>query len=227
VNKYKGIELSLSCVAEYIHGRPIHAIIGFSQGASLAGMICSMLESRNHPDKIAAIRSQNLPIDDYLCLPGQDSLRFLIGLGGYRGTLKYYGSLYQWPMQTPSCHTIAEFDAMVDHCLTLQYAHSFCSYELVRYYGYHYTPRDRASVESLARFALRNCYAEPAASQFPLVAGTSSRSSSDGDNSIMIKTDRSMGAFPVLKRSRNIAFTSRNTRLVMRRLHRQSSQGIL
>ncbi|KAJ5898668.1 hypothetical protein N7504_008956 [Penicillium tannophilum] len=220
VNRYRGIEFSLSCVAKYIHGRPIHAIIGFSQGASLAGMVCSMLESKNNPDKIAAIRSQNLPVDEYLRLPGQESLRFLIGLGGYCGTFKYYGSLYRWQMQTPSCHTIAEFDAMVDHCLTLQYAHQFCSFELVHYYGYHYTPRDRASVESIARFALRNCYAEPAASRFPPIAASSSRSSSDGDSSIVLKADRSAGAFPVLRRSRNIAFPSRNIRLFPRRAYR-------
>ncbi|KAJ6103318.1 hypothetical protein N7486_005745 [Penicillium sp. IBT 16267x] len=210
VNKYRGIEFSLSCVAKYIHGRPIHAIIGFSQGASLAGMVCSMLESKNNPDKIDAIRSQNLPVDDYLRLPGQERLRCLIGLGGYCGTLKYYGSLYRWPMQTPSCHAIAEFDAIVDNCLTMTYAHQFCSYELVHYYGYHYTPRDRASVESIARFALRNCFAEPAASQFPPAAATSSRASSDGGNPIMIRVDRSAGAFPVLRRARNIAFASRH-----------------
>ncbi|KAJ6006621.1 hypothetical protein N7451_004565 [Penicillium sp. IBT 35674x] len=224
VNKYRGIELSLSSLAKYIHGRPIHAIIGFSQGASLAGMICSILESKNNPDKIAAIRSQNLPVDEYLLLPGQQRLRFLIGLGGYCGTLKYYGSLYRWPMQTPSCHTIAEFDAIVDHCLTLQYAHQFCSFELVHYYGYHYTPRDRTSVDSIARFALRNCYAEPAASQFPPVAASSGQSSSDGDSSIVMKADRYAGAFTVLRRSRNIVFPSR-TRLVPRKTYRQASYG--
>lgn len=186
-----------------------------------------MLESKNNPDKIAAIRSQNLPVDEYLRLPGQESLRFLIGLGGYCGTLKYYGSLYRWPMQTPSCHTIAEFDAIVDPCLTMQYAHQFCSYELVHYYGYHYTPRDRASVESLACFALRNCLAEPAASQFPPIAATSSQSSSDGGDSIVVKVDRSAEGFPVLRRSMNIAFRSRNIRRVSRKVYRQSSYGIL
>ena len=156
-SKYYSVEASLSFVAKAIHGRPIHAIIGFSQGACLAGMICSLLESHNNPEKIAAIRWQNLPVNDYLRLPGQQQLRFFVGLGGYQGTLEYYGSLYGWLIETPSCHTMASFDAVVENNLTTDLAHCFMLHEFVPYYGSHFVPRDRRSVESIAQFASRNC----------------------------------------------------------------------
>lgn len=153
VNDYKGIEVSLSSVAQFIHGRPIHGVIGFSQGAALAGMVCSLVDCHNNPGKVAAIRAQGLPVDDYLCLPGQERLRFMMSIGGYQGTLKYYGSLYQWPMETPSIHTLASMDAIVEHQLSMDLARSFTSYEIVEYFGSHFIPRDPASVNALARFA--------------------------------------------------------------------------
>ncbi|CEJ60647.1 hypothetical protein PMG11_09215 [Penicillium brasilianum] len=155
VNGYKGIEVSLSFLAKYIRGRPIHGVIGFSQGGALAGMVCSLVDCYYNPQKVAAIRAQGLPVDDYLCLPGQERLRFMMAIGGYQGTLKYYGSLYQWPMHTPSIHTLASMDAIVEHRLSMDLAHSFTSYEIVEYFGSHFVPRDPTSVNALARFAVK------------------------------------------------------------------------
>lgn len=153
VNEYRGIEHSLSSVARFLHGTPIQGVIGFSQGAALAGMVCSLLECHKNPDKIAAIRAQGLPVDDYLSLPDQERLRFIIAIGGYQGSPKYYGSLYQWPLQTPSIHTFASMDAIVEPVLSMNLARSFTSYETVEYFGSHFVPRDPASVNALARFA--------------------------------------------------------------------------
>ncbi|RLL96532.1 hypothetical protein CFD26_101451 [Aspergillus turcosus] len=154
VSDYKGIEASLSFLAKFIHGRPIHGVIGFSQGGAVAGMVCSLIECLDNPEKVAAIRAQGLPVDNYLCLPGQERLRFMMAIGGYQGTLRYYGSLYQWPMQTPSIHTLASMDAVVEHHLSMDLARSFTSYEIVEYFGSHFVPRDPTSVNALARFAV-------------------------------------------------------------------------
>ena len=198
-SKYKGLEISLSSVARYIHGRPIHAIVGFSQGAALGGMICSMLECANNPKKAADIRSQNLPVDDFLNLPGQKQLRFYIGIAGFRGTLKYYGSLYKSPLQTPSCHAIAKFDTMVEHYHTMGLAHCFDSYETVHYYGSHYTPRDPATVDYLSAFAFRHS-GEPGSSPFPPLSPTSQPDSDE--ESISARSDRSVKLFPNWVKSR-------------------------
>ncbi|KAF3490793.1 uncharacterized protein GIQ15_00310 [Arthroderma uncinatum] len=154
VSSYRGIETSLSAVAKFIHGRPIHGVIGFSQGGAMAGMVCSLVDCHDNPDKITAIRAQGLPVDDYLSLPAQERLRFMMAIGGYQGTLKYYGSLYQWPMQTPSIHTLASMDAVVEHALSMDIARSFTSYEIVEYYGSHFVPRDPTTVNALARFVV-------------------------------------------------------------------------
>ncbi|RHZ51499.1 hypothetical protein CDV55_103148 [Aspergillus turcosus] len=154
VSDYKGIEASLSFLAKFIYGRPIHGVIGFSQGGAVAGMVCSLIECLDNPEKVAAIRAQGLPVDNYLCLPGQERLRFMMAIGGYQGTLRYYGSLYQWPMQTPSIHTLASMDAVVEHHLSMDLARSFTSYEIVEYFGSHFVPRDPTSVNALARFAV-------------------------------------------------------------------------
>ncbi|KAL5340313.1 serine hydrolase-domain-containing protein [Aspergillus crustosus] len=153
LNHYKGIEASLSFLARYIHGRPIHGIIGFSQGGAMAGMVCSLVDCHYNPEKVAAIRAQGLPADDYLQLPGQERLRFMVAIGGYQGTLKYYGSLYQWPMHTPSIHTLASMDAIVEHQHSMALARCFTSYEIVEYFGAHFVPRDDVSVNALAYFA--------------------------------------------------------------------------
>ncbi|KAJ5760387.1 hypothetical protein N7520_007543 [Penicillium odoratum] len=218
VSRYRGVEASLSYIARFIYGRPIHAIIGFSQGACLAGMIASLLDCDNNPEKVAAIRAQDLPIDDFLNLPGQESIRFFIGMGGYRGTLKYYGSLYQWPIDVPSCHTLANFDAIVKPFQTMDLAHCFTSCEIIRYYGSHYVPRDRISVESLANFALRNSCRESTSSRFPPVASTTSQSDTDETQTVSSGRSQALAAFPVWTRSRKINVTrSRRLRPMLSR----------
>ncbi|KAL1874628.1 Family of serine hydrolases 3 [Paecilomyces lecythidis] len=156
IHAYKGLERSLSSVATFIRGQPIHGVIGFSQGAALSGMITSLLDCCDNPEKVAAIRKQGLPVDDFLSLPGQEPLRFFIGCGGYQGTLKYYGSLYEWPIRTPSCHTIADIDGIVEDYRTINLARCFSTAEMVHYFGSHFVPRDRTTVQTLAHFAAKH-----------------------------------------------------------------------
>ncbi|KAJ5909125.1 hypothetical protein N7495_001807 [Penicillium taxi] len=221
VSKYRGIEVSLSHVAQYIYGRPIHAIVSYSQGSALAGMVCSLLECHDNPDKISAIRAQGLPVDDFLHLPGQKPLRFFIGVAGYCG--EYFWSLYRWPLQTPSLHTLATFDAVVEHFQTMDLAHCFNYYEIVRYYGSHFTPRDRATVESLAQFALRNASIQtdsPLSSRFPRAATMTSVSDSDecGSDSSRSASSRLGLTVPVWSRSKRVNVTlSRRRRLASSR----------
>ncbi|KAF4222011.1 hypothetical protein CNMCM6805_002017 [Aspergillus fumigatiaffinis] len=202
VSRYRGIENSLSFVARYIHGRPIHGIIGFSQGACLSGMICSLLECINDPQKAAAIRLQNLPVDDYLRLPCQEPLRFFIGIGGYRGTLQYYGSLYSSLIKTPSCHALASMDFVVEPFQTMNLAGCFSSPELVHFYGCHFVPRDRASVEALAHFALRNSRETSPSSRFPSVVRAWSESDGDESRSSTWGPDQSLRILPVWRELR-------------------------
>lgn len=197
VSRYRGIENSLSFLARYIHGRPIHGIIGFSQGACISGMICSLLECQNDPDKAAAIRLQNLPVDDYLQLPGQEPLRFFIGIGGYRGTLQYYGSLYSSLINTPSCHALASMDFIVEHFQTMDLTECFSSSKLVPFYGCHFVPRDRVSVESLARFAFRNAREKSPSPHFSSVTRTWSQADSDGTRSSTWGPNHSFRTFSV------------------------------
>ncbi|KAJ5332171.1 hypothetical protein MYU51_007553 [Penicillium brevicompactum] len=192
-SRYKGVEAGLSSIARYIHGRPIHAIVGFSQGAALGGMITSLLECHNNPDKAAVVRSQGLPVDDFLGLPGQKPLRFYIGVAGFRGTMEYYGSLYRYQLQTPSCHAIAKFDTMVEHYQTMDLVHCFETYEIVHYFGSHYTPRDSSTVDYLANFALRNSRGESSS----LFRPSSPISQADSEESYTTaRSDRSARLFP-------------------------------
>ena len=192
-SRYKGVEASLSSVAHYIRGRPIHAIIGFSQGAALGAMITSMLECGSNPEKAAMVRSQGLPVDDFLCLPNQKALRFYIAMAGFRGTMEFYGSLYRYQIQTPSCHAIAKFDTMVEHHQTMDLAHSFESYEIVHYFGSHYTPRDSVTVDYLANFALRNSRDDHSS----LFRPSSPISQADSEESYTTaRSDRSARLFP-------------------------------
>lgn len=191
-SRYKGLERSLSHVAQFIQGRPIHAIVGFSQGAAMSAMVTSMLECVGNHKKSALIRSQGLPIDDFLSLPDQKPLRFFIGIAGYRGTLEYYGSLYATPLQTPSCHAVAELDTMVEHHQTIGLAHSFESYEIVNYFGTHYIPRDSATVNLLANFALRHSC--ESVSLFQPLSPISQADSEE--SSTTARSDRSARFFP-------------------------------
>ncbi|KAJ5157769.1 uncharacterized protein N7482_008869 [Penicillium canariense] len=214
VNDYKGIEISLASLAEFIHGRPIHGVIGFSQGAAVAGMVCSLLECHGNPDKVTAIRAQGLPVDDYLRLPDQERLRFVMSIGGYQGTLKYYGSLYQWPMHTPSCHTLASMDAVVEHELSMNLARSFVSYEIVEYLGSHFIPRDPASVNALARFAANAsllCDSRPIATATPpLSRSVNTTDDEDQSSTATLSTlgsDKSFKSVTVWKRTRKTHVT--------------------
>ncbi|GAD97154.1 hypothetical protein SS1G_09462 [Paecilomyces variotii No. 5] len=220
IHAYKGLEYSLSYVAKFIHDRPIHGIIGFSQGAALSGMITSLLDCRNNPEKVAAIRKQGLPVDDFLYLPGQEPLKFFIGCGGYQGTLKYYGSLYEWPIQTPSCHTIADIDGVVEDYRTINLARCFSTAEMVHYFGSHFVPRDRTTVQTLAHFAVKHSSSgSPSSCNPPSVRVVESHSvkrnaSKDGSGSGHTNSQRSL---PSAKRRKIFALRSRRKQVVSTR----------
>jgi hypothetical protein len=209
VSRYRGIEASLSYLATYIHGRPIQGILGFSQGGAVAGMISSLLNCSDNLEKITAIRAQGLPVDDFLQLPAQKPLRCCIGIGGYQGTVKYYGSLYQWPIQTPSIHTMASMDAIVEHFETMKMAESFSSYEIVQYHGSHFCPRDRVTVEALACFVLKNCCGSSAA---PVLSQSVNMYDddevwSDSGRSESVRSDKSAAKSTICRRHRKTYIT--------------------
>jgi hypothetical protein len=237
VSRYRGIEDSLLFVADYIRGRPIHGIIGFSQGACLSGMVCSLLECNSNPEKVATVRSQNLPVDAFLSLPGQEPLRFFIGVGGYRGTMEYYGSLYSWPIETPSCHALASMDPIVKSFQTMDLVRCFSSYELVHFYGCHYVPRGRVSVESLAHFVLKTSReaCDGRLSYFPPSSSIWSHSDSDEAQSTTCGSDHPVGIYPArrqskplkLARSRTIRFPCYGPALTASQLEKMRAIGFL
>jgi hypothetical protein len=96
--------------------------------------------------------------------------------------LKYYGSLYQWPIRTVSCHALASMDAVVDDFETVNLAHCFASYELVHYHGSHFVPRDRATIETITNFIKRNICKSTISNDRPAIAPPLTRPTNKNTN---------------------------------------------
>lgn len=184
VNPYKGLNESLLQLSRVLRKGPIHGVMGFSQGAALATMVASLLECAENPRKAQAVREQGLPVDAFLNLPHQRPLEFLVCFSGYRGTLQYYGSLYQWPLTTRSCHIIATMDNIVTSEKTEALADCFISPELFYHFGTHFVPRDLRITESIARFVVASldnrCDSTDSCSEITSDAMTSTGSVSSG-----------------------------------------------
>ncbi|KAL4907753.1 hypothetical protein BDW74DRAFT_148060 [Aspergillus multicolor] len=153
VSRYVGLEETLVRLSESLDGRPIHAAVGFSQGGALAAMVTGLCDASTNTRRRSALSAQGLPVETFLQnLPGQEPLKFVVCISGFRGTMKYYRSFYEGNLSTPSVHMIAKLDTMIADHKSKELVSVFDSPEVIYHGGGHYISRDRALLSRVGDF---------------------------------------------------------------------------
>jgi hypothetical protein len=122
-------------------------------------MIASLCDASSNPRKREMLEAQGLPVNSFLDnLSGQRFLEFSICISGYRGTMKYYNSLYSQSLSTPSLHVIGTLDTVVEEHESEILATAFRQPSIFRHFGTHYIPRDPVFFQHLDRFLENACH---------------------------------------------------------------------
>ncbi|NWR90203.1 OVCA2 Esterase, partial [Furnarius figulus] len=129
-------EESLSAVAAALSERgPFDGVLGFSQGAALAAMVCA-LRARGHP---------RFP-----------SLRFAVLVAGFASRAPAHRHFYRHPIALPSLHVVGDTDAVIAAALSTELARCFVEPVLLAHPGGHFIPaaaaQKKAYLEFLDRF---------------------------------------------------------------------------
>lgn len=126
----------------YIEGHgPVHGVVGFSQGASLAAMVASWCESSVNPVRAAALRNQKAPMT--VQLPNnQGPLKFAVCISGFCGTEEYYSGFYTPRIETPTLQVMGMLDGMVSEEHVRDLASACVEGGIVCHAGGHYVPSD-------------------------------------------------------------------------------------
>jgi hypothetical protein len=154
VSDYPGIELSLAALKKAVadHG-PFTGVIGFSQGAALAGIFTSWCESGSSENLGATFKGGNhlstRILGDLLSEKPQPPLDFAVFLSGFCATAKYYSGFYLSTMCTPTVHATAEYDTMVEHWQTRELIQAFEHPQIVEHQGVHHVPTEKQTIDRI------------------------------------------------------------------------------
>lgn len=130
-----GLDEALAAVAEALAERgPFDGLLGFSQGAALAAMVCA-LRARGDP---------RFPV------------AFAILVAGFASRAPAHGHFYREPIALPTLHVVGEADAVIAAPLSLELAQSFVEPVVVTHPGGHFVPvgapQKKAYLDFLERF---------------------------------------------------------------------------
>ncbi|NXK26515.1 OVCA2 Esterase, partial [Arenaria interpres] len=130
-----GLEESLSAVAAALaeHG-PFDGLLGFSQGAALAAMVCA-LRARGDP---------RFPV------------AFAILVAGFASRAPAHGHFYREPIALPTLHVVGDADAVIAAPLSRELAQHFVEPVVLTHPGGHFVPaaapQKKAYLDFLDRF---------------------------------------------------------------------------
>lgn len=122
---------------------PFAGVIGFSQGAGLAGILCTCITDLAPPGS------------------GQEALKFAVFYSGFRvrpAALQHYYD-DNGPITTPSLHVLGSLDTVVseERSMLLYEACGEESRRLLRHAGGHFVPNSKPMVQAVAEFIEGAC----------------------------------------------------------------------
>ncbi|XP_072209345.1 esterase OVCA2 [Excalfactoria chinensis] len=131
-----GLEESLQAVAAALRERgPIDGLLGFSQGAALAAMVCAM-SARGDP---------RFPVT------------FAVLVAAFASRSPAHRHFYRQPIALPSLHVVGDADAVIAAHLSAELARCFVEPVVVTHPGGHFVPvaapQKEAYLDFLGRFS--------------------------------------------------------------------------
>ena len=155
---YPGLNDALDSVASTLKASgPFDGVVGFSQGAALAAMVASLLES-NRKNAFSPDGVQYPPSFESL---GHPPLRFAVSISGYTAMDPCYRAFYENGIRTPMLHIIGSIDNVVDEEHSLRLVER-CHVEdgkqplVVRHFGGHVIPTSKKELAFIAHFIKSN-----------------------------------------------------------------------
>ncbi|XP_021406653.2 esterase OVCA2 [Lonchura striata] len=131
-----GLEESLSAVAAALeeHG-PFDGLLGFSQGAALAAMVCA-LRARGDP---------RFPV------------AFAVLVAAFASRAPAHGHFYREPIALPTLHVVGDTDAVIAAPLSRELARCFVEPVVLTHPGGHFIPTAPAQRKAYLEFLERFC----------------------------------------------------------------------
>nr|XP_056721366.1 esterase OVCA2 [Euleptes europaea] len=127
----KGLEESLEAVAEACaEHSPIDGLLGFSQGAALAALICALKQRGD----------LHFQFD------------FAILIAGFKSRSLDHQSYYQEPIQVPSLHVLGETDRVIPAEMSQELASHFSEPLFLTHPGGHFVPASAAQKKTYLEF---------------------------------------------------------------------------
>ena len=127
-----GFDETLQCVQEAFHRHgPFDGVMGFSQGAALVSLLCSMKQ-----------REPSGPLD----------FKFAILFAGFKSLLSEHTQYYSQAIHVPSLHTIGLQDAVIPSQSSEELAEAFVNPSVYRHNGGHYIPASPPLRTALVEF---------------------------------------------------------------------------
>ncbi|XP_033495489.2 esterase OVCA2 [Epinephelus lanceolatus] len=130
-----GLDDSVAAVREAVKVQgPFDGILGFSQGAALVAMLCSLQEQKLEPEF---------------------SFRFAILVAGFRSACEEHQKFYNLPLQIPSLHVFGLEDRVIPDNMSRELLPSFQDPHVLTHPGGHFVPAASAHRQTYQDFLKR------------------------------------------------------------------------
>ncbi|KAJ3221437.1 hypothetical protein HK099_003531 [Clydaea vesicula] len=138
---YAGFEETILYLKSVLENQgPFVGILGFSQGATLASLVTSILEN---PDLF--VTKINHP-----------KLKFSLLFSGLKSRDQKHLKFYQNTIQSPSLHVLGNFDSTVDNSQSMDLTKCYQYPEILRFDGGHEIPDSTDALFSIQKFINEN-----------------------------------------------------------------------
>ncbi|TIA30699.1 FSH1-domain-containing protein [Aureobasidium pullulans] len=155
----EGVEEGLARVAGVLreHG-PMDGVMGFSQGAALAAMVTSLLET-GRSESFAKV-TDGMPFPQTFAELQHPPLKFGVCFSGLLNKHAKYAAFYEPKIQTPVLHVLGSMDTIVEESESLALADR-CedggASMVIRHAGTHTVPTSERDIAAVIQF-IRNVY---------------------------------------------------------------------
>ncbi|XP_029923888.1 esterase OVCA2 [Myripristis murdjan] len=130
-----GLDESLRAVRQAVKDQgPFDGILGFSQGAALVAMLCSLQEQNMEPDF---------------------SFRFAIVVAGFRSACEEHQKFYSAPLSIPSLHVFGLEDRVIPDSMSRSLLPTFQDPQVLTHPGGHFVPAASAHRQTYQDFLKR------------------------------------------------------------------------
>lgn len=156
-SNYYSIDQAFECVKKSVQENgPYDGVLGFSQGAGFAGILCAAIEHLDeltkNEDQKEQEQEQEEKEEEYK--QKGKPLKFGVFYSGFRTKPEYLQHFYDPPISTPSLHILGSLDTVVseERSMALFNACNPDTRTLITHPGGHFVPNSKPMVAAVVNF---------------------------------------------------------------------------